>query len=178
MLKSAQNMHKKIISELNKKCSAQKDEIIDYFKELKNNRAQLRKNIDFSTVNKEYKIQANKFARMPKSREFMLINRVSTDEYLGSPRIKCQWTMDISPQNQSVFSGDITYYPNYPISSNKGMVDNKYVIQQLSNYSIILKVGDFLVTLTPHNRSFYSKDMFIKAAKELYDLDAIAKATK
>ncbi|MCF6175469.1 MAG: hypothetical protein L3J71_06865 [Victivallaceae bacterium] len=179
LLESPADNRQQTITELKKKSSAIRDEILTYCVKIKRDKAKLTKGIYFIKSNRQYKTLASKFIRMPTSKEFALINRISTNAWLGTPQITCQWSRDYSTSKAAndriVFSGKINYHPDYPLKS-KGMIDSKYPITQLTKYMIKLKVGDFIVTLRPSNRKFYNKSTFIKAVKEFYDLDAIANA--
>jgi cell division protein FtsB len=179
LLELPANNRQQAITELKKKSSATKDEILTYCVKIKQDKTKLTKGIYFVKSNRQYQALANKFIRMPTSKEFALINRISTNAWLGTPQITCQWSRDYSTSkvanDRIVFSGKINYNPDYPLKS-KGMIDSKYPIVQLTEYMIKLKVGDFIVTLRPNNRKFYNKNTFINAVKEFYNLDAIANA--
>jgi DNA repair exonuclease SbcCD ATPase subunit len=182
LLKSPAAQRGKAISELEKKVTNIKNNILTACRKLSKQKAALTKNMNFTATNKRYQTIAEKFFRIPKGREYALINRTAIDPWLGVPQINCRWLLDMStPRSQSTqqaFSGKISYNPDYQSSFNKGMINNKYRIYQLSNYSISVKVGDFIISLNPTNRRLYDQSALIKAVKELFDLEAIADATK
>jgi hypothetical protein len=180
IFESPASNYKKHAVELEKKRAELKNIILTSCSEAEQTKNKQLKGIDFNTSNEKYQIIANKFIRMPKSNEFALINRTSTSAWMGTPQINCKWSCDFSnavaKYNHVAFSGQINYNPDYSSSFNFGMIDNKYRIYRLNDYSITVKAGDFIITLTIYNKNFYNKSDLIKATKEFYDLNAIANA--
>lgn len=180
ILKAPVSDHPKDIITLEKKIALMKNEIINYGMKIKRAKAKQLKGINLQRLNQQYQGLVNKFIKLPNSREFVLINRISTDAYIGKQQINIKWSRDFStlqsPNNRTEFYGIINYVPNYTIRKNEGMIYNKYPILRLSESSISVKVGDFTVILNSSNRNLYDKKSLLKAVKEFYDLNAIANA--
>ncbi len=170
----------KEITALEKKTAVMRNEIIAYGIKIKQTQAEQLKGINFTQLNQQYLVFVNKFIKLPKSKEFVLINRIDTDAWLGTQQVTIRWSRDYSTSKsmniRTEFYGTINYNPDYSTSNSKGMIDDKYPILRLYDSSIMVKVGDFTVILNSSNRSLYDKDSMIKAVKEFYDLNAIASA--
>lgn len=180
-LKSPANNRKSAILAIEKKIADLKNEIFNYCVTVKKQKVLLAKDINFLKANKQYQILVRKFVRLPQSENFALVNRKVVDAWLGNPQIKCRWEQDFStglnPSIYTIFTGKISYRPDYILSHNKGMIDNKYPIID-NNYNLTVRVGDFNVNIYSAANNFYDRDIHIKAIKEFYDLDAIANITK
>ncbi len=179
-LKTPSSNRNQAIKTLNKMIAESKEKIAAACKKLNNQKAKFTKSINIPKLNSSYQYIANKFFRVPNNSEFFMINRTAIDPWFGIPVINCRWYYDMStsqrPASQACFSGKLTYYPDFKPSSSKGLINNKYVICNLNQYSISVKVGDFIIYLSSNNRILFTEKIYMKAVQELFDLDAIAEA--
>jgi hypothetical protein len=176
------NQRANAISMLKKKIAQTRKNLLRTGLEARQNKTALITDNQFNALNQKYQAVVAKFIKHPKTEKYALINRTIIDARCGNPQFDCRWTLDLSTLEDTspmflVFAR-ITYQPNLSSIHYRGMIDHKYRITSMNDYSITVIAGDFTIYMNSDKRIYNAKNAFIAVVKDLIDLEAIADASK
>lgn len=178
LLQGAANSRSKAISDLKSKIAKLTSQVADFAVKHNKKKAEISSEIDFKADNLRYLDAINKFARIPKGKEYAIVNRLTSKAALGFPDIEYKWEAGFTTGDSEILTGEVIYAPDYEPSHVKGLIDDKYAIIRVSKYSIKIRAGSFTVVLNANYYGFKNPEILKKAVNKFYDLDAIANADK